>query len=455
MSLVFSVVDRELLSEDFKRLPLFGLRIDKIKLGYKALARAENSLTYWGDKSVQKKMLKEATDDFYANIPLAYGTEEHRPQFSSKEIIRQKQALLDFIMKNSTSRTQDREYVAPFTTIRNQLLLENISALLKYVVTNEMIGALNKQEIYRGFDALSLAEKLVLNGKHSGREMDEATKTFYDCIPHKLGLRGRDLLNKRQTIKEKFDLVCDLDNAMLMFHDFQSSKERESLAAGGDHETECDRLYRSLNIKLDPLDHDSATFKMIETYVRNSHAHHYTDFYVRLVDVFAVEKDLPFVDGPNKWLLFHGSRLSNWAGVLSQGLRICPPEAPCSGYMFGKGIYMTDVFSKAALHCFARQSRPYGLVGLMEAVLGDQHKVRDSDCYLHETLPPGKLSTFGMGRNAPDPSQTLVWENMSVPLGHLIPVNRHASLNYNEFIVYQPTHVRLKFLMKVHFNFNC
>jgi hypothetical protein len=38
----------------------------------------------------------------------------------------------------------------------------------------------------------------------------------------------------------------------------------------------------------------------------------------------------------NRMLLWHGSRLTNWVGILSQGLRIAPPEAPVTGYMFGK-----------------------------------------------------------------------------------------------------------------------
>lgn len=32
-------------------------------------------------------------------------------------------------------------------------------------------------------------------------------------------------------------------------------------------------------------------------------------------------------------------------------LRIAPPEAPVSGYMFGKGIYLADVVSKSANYC--------------------------------------------------------------------------------------------------------
>jgi hypothetical protein len=50
-------------------------------------------------------------------------------------------------------------------------------------------------------------------------------------------------------------------------------------------------------------------------------------------------------------LLWHGSRLSNFVGILSQGLRIAPPEAPVSGYLFGKGIYLADMSEKSIHYC--------------------------------------------------------------------------------------------------------
>jgi len=40
-------------------------------------------------------------------------------------------------------------------------------------------------------------------------------------------------------------------------------------------------------------------------------------------------------------LLWHGSRLTNWVGILSQGLRIAPPEAPVTGYMV-RTVELTD-----------------------------------------------------------------------------------------------------------------
>ena len=37
--------------------------------------------------------------------------------------------------------------------------------------------------------------------------------------------------------------------------------------------------------------------------------------------------------------------------ITFQGLRIAPPEAPVTGYMFGKGIYFADMVSKSANYC--------------------------------------------------------------------------------------------------------
>ncbi|CAJ0565239.1 unnamed protein product, partial [Mesorhabditis spiculigera] len=45
----------------------------------------------------------------------------------------------------------------------------------------------------------------------------------------------------------------------------------------------------------------------------------------------------------DRMLLWPGSGVPNYGGILSQGLRIAPPEAPVTGYMFGKGVYFADI----------------------------------------------------------------------------------------------------------------
>lgn len=79
----------------------------------------------------------------------------------------------------------------------------------------------------------------------------------------------------------------------------------------------------------------------------------------------------PFKKLHNRKLLWHGSRSTNFAGILSQGLRIAPPEAPVTGYMFGKGIYFADMVSKSANYCCTGPTNPTGLLLLCDVALGE------------------------------------------------------------------------------------
>ena len=47
-------------------------------------------------------------------------------------------------------------------------------------------------------------------------------------------------------------------------------------------------------------------------------------------------------------------------------MRIAPPEAPVTGYMFGKGVYFADMFSKSANYCYASHSATTGVLLLCE-----------------------------------------------------------------------------------------
>ena len=74
----------------------------------------------------------------------------------------------------------------------------------------------------------------------------------------------------------------------------------------------------------------------------------------------------------NRKLLFHGSGLTNYLGLLSQGLRIAPPEAPPSGFMFGKGLYFADTLSKSLQYASGSKSK---LILLCEVALGRERRL--------------------------------------------------------------------------------
>ena len=92
------------------------------------------------------------------------------------------------------------------------------------------------------------------------------------------------------------------------------------------------------------IDENEQVFKTVDEYIQNSSGY----YKLKLLDCFEIdrkgEKERFNPDKlDNKKLLFHGSRFSNFVGILSSGLRIAPPEdleAPCNGYNFGKGIYL-------------------------------------------------------------------------------------------------------------------
>ena len=85
--------------------------------------------------------------------------------------------------------------------------------------------------------------------------------------------------------------------------------------------------------------------QQVEEYVRKTHGQTHNTYKLRvnsLLEVTDAVQNAKFANHsdsiPNHHLLWHGSRLANWAGILGQGLRIAPPEAVVSGYMFGKGL---------------------------------------------------------------------------------------------------------------------
>ena len=154
---------------------------------------------------------------------------------------------------------------------------------------------------------------------------------------------------------------------------------------------------------------------MVEKYVRNTHATTHNDYKLEINNVFVVDrknekkKYKPFKNFPNRQLLWHGSRVANYAGILAQGLRIAPPEAPVTGYMFGKGIYFADMVSKSTNYCHASYQQPRGLALLSEVALGKSYDCTAAE-YI-EKLPAGHHSCKGLGKTVPNPDKTITLEN--------------------------------------------
>lgn len=83
--------------------------------------------------------------------------------------------------------------------------------------------------------------------------------------------------------------------------------------------------------------------------IQHTHGRTHRNFSLDVQQVYEINREgeeTAFKDVGNRQLLWHGSRLTNWVGILSQGLRIAPPEAPVTGYMvISVGVVRTHLFN--------------------------------------------------------------------------------------------------------------
>jgi poly [ADP-ribose] polymerase len=84
-------------------------------------------------------------------------------------------------------------------------------------------------------------------------------------------------------------------------------------------------------------------------------------------------------------------------------LRIAPPEAPKSGYLFDKGVYLASMAEKSSGYCCASMSNNVGLFLLCEAAIGNPKVYSNFNCDA-SNLPKDCHSTHGMGTRIPDPA---------------------------------------------------
>lgn len=321
---------------------------------------------------------------------------------------------------------------------------------MKYDSKKAPLGKLTKDQIKAGYAALKKIDECISKGEF-GRHLLEACNEFYTRIPHDFGMKTPPMIRTKEEVKIKLSLLealGDIEIAIRMLKEGDSS------------DNPVDRHYKSLHCDLKALEKKDADYKLVEDYLKNTHAPTHSQYNMQVLDIFACEKEgekEKFKDHGNRMLLWHGSRLTNWAGIINQGLRIAPPEAPVTGYMFGKGVYFADMSSKSANYCFATKSRNVGLLLLCEVSLGDQNELLAAD-YKADKLPAGKNSVKGLGRLAPDPVKTFTMSDGTlVPLGK--PKDTGVSnpngytLNYNEYIVYDTKQIKSRYLCKVKFNF--
>ncbi|CAF3091890.1 unnamed protein product [Rotaria sp. Silwood2] len=243
-------------------------------------------------------------------------------------------------------------------------------------LTKMRLGKLSKNQLDKAYTVLTKLQTLITSGVTTSKTaIIDASNRFYTLIPHNCDLGSLPLLDNIELITFETKMIDNLREIEIAYSMLDES-----------------------NNTIDSIDHDSEEFKLIEQYMINTH-----DAYtLKLCELFKTKREEEFdlfkkfqtID--NHQLLWRGSRTTDFACILSQRLRISPPEAPVTGFMLGKGVYFADMCSKSEYH--------YKNDGVL------------------------------------------------IPMSHGIPSGvRQIQLLYNEYIVYDTEQINMKYLLRLDF----
>lgn len=197
------------------------------------------------------------------------------------------------------------------------------------------LGKLSSKQIYAAMGVLREISELVQKNGTSGQFV-EASNRFYTMIPHDFGVKRPPIIDTIEMVTTKTEMLESLLEMELAYGLLKEEAD--------DKKNPIDAHYEQLKTDIAPLQKDSSEFELLKNYVKNTHAPTHTSYGLEVEEIFKVVRKgeerryKPFKKMHNRQLLWHGSRLTNFIGILSHGLKIAPPEAPVTGYMFGKGL---------------------------------------------------------------------------------------------------------------------
>jgi len=313
------------------------------------------------------------------------------------------------------------------------------------------LGRLSKKTIQQGYEVLKqISEELA---KDKPRDLQYLSNEFYTLIPHDFGMKVPPIIRDHDLLKQKLQMVEALA-------DIEIATKLLKVSSGG-RDNPIDVHYQKLKCGITPLATNSEEWEIIQEFVTNTHAKTHNKYGLTILDIFEMDREgesdrySEFKKHKNRMLLWHGSRLTNFVGIISQGLRIAPPEAPVTGYMFGKGVYFADMVSKSANYCNTSRDNNNGCLLLCEVALGKTNDLYASDYYA-DKLPSGCLSTKGCGTTNPAPSGfRTMKDGCVVPCGasEVATLPQASSLLYNEFIVYNVNQIRIRYMINMSFDY--
>lgn len=310
------------------------------------------------------------------------------------------------------------------------------------------LGRLNKFQIQVALNYLS--DILTLLTTANVNEIVAASNQFYSIFPQIFGQRRPSVINTPEMVQEKIKLLQYLLEKELKYEFLISDLNKEKNLLDLCYE----QLQESAEITM--LNKSSGMYAQICDYVKNTQLNEkqpdlFTNYY-DVDEIFEVARHeeilryAPYEENFNRQLLFHGTPVQNYVNILTNGLKISPPEAHFTGSIFGKGIYFSDSVSKSIYYCRTYNSS-FSLMLLCEVAAGrtDVRYVQNS-----KPLIDHCECVQALGQYYPHPLYIRP-DGLKIPNGKLIKRTERTGIQFNEFVVADEARVKIRYLIKVKF----
>ncbi|XP_031632849.1 poly [ADP-ribose] polymerase-like [Contarinia nasturtii] len=300
-----------------------------------------------------------------------------------------------------------------------------------------------------------LGEILSMLSTGDSHEIEGASNQFYSYFPHESGVSPPPVINTAEMIQQKINLLQDLLQKDLKYENITSAtyKKRNLLDICYEH------LQDSAEITM--LNKSSGMYKQICNYIINTQlngtVNPVTKFSQNAVafevdEVFEVARHeefyryQPHEENFNRQLLFHGSPIQNFVGILTNGLKIAPPEAHFHGAIFGRGIYFSDSAKKSAGYCCPTNGTGLLLLCEVAAGLTDVRYVSNTAKKIDHCE-----SVQAIGQYQPDPLHIRP-DGLKIPNGKLIRRTETTGIDFNEFVITDESRVKVRYMVKLKFH---
>jgi poly [ADP-ribose] polymerase len=288
------------------------------------------------------------------------------------------------------------------------------------------LGVLTIGQIEKGEGILTTMYGIFQQNGSTKRDsqLEDLSSEFYTVIPHRIGRTraavAEAVINSLEAFQQKQDTL------QLMKDMLQVNGETGSVL----FDAKVDDEYKALGCTIEPVEAATGIFQEIKEYVEGSQIKMKS---IRVQNVFKLRrgKEAETFNGKvgNERLLFHGSRIQNWVGILTRGI-LMPKIVTAMGVnrtdagWLGNGIYFGDAACTSSFYTSAgrKQTR---FMAIANVALGKQKQYHNITYGLNAP-PAGFDSCHGVRRQK----------------------NVTSQFDDDEYVIYDPRQQRLEYLVE-------